>query len=126
MLRITMSKCQDRPMYVLEGRLAGEWVGELMRVTRALHPGTRAVIDIEHMHYVDALGEKALHWLNRLGAVFVARNNYGVDLCDRLKLRRLPACDSGEENPKERDEELATSARSCSPRQGPTKKKSHS
>lgn len=76
-------------MYVLEGRLAGEWAQELVWVTRELSPETKAVIDIEHVHYVDALGEKALHWLNRLGATFVARNAYGVHLCDRLDLHRL-------------------------------------
>jgi hypothetical protein len=35
---------------------------------RELGPGTRTVIDIEHVHNVDALEEKALHWLNRVGA----------------------------------------------------------
>jgi len=89
MLRITISDCKDYPMYVLEGRLVGNWVQELVWITRELSPGTKAVIDIEHVHYVDPLGEKALHWLNCLGAAFVAQNAYGVHLCDRLELRRL-------------------------------------
>ena len=93
MLRITITKCKDRPLYVLEGRLAGEWVEEVVWVTRGLSPGSRAVIDIEQLHYVDPLGEKALHWLNRMGAGFVARNAYGVDLCERLELHRLTAAE---------------------------------
>jgi hypothetical protein len=74
MLRITFSRCKDHPLYVLEGRLAGEWVQELVRVTHELSPGSKAVIDIEQVRYVDLLGEKALHWLNCRGAAFVARN----------------------------------------------------
>jgi len=35
-------------------------------VTRELSPGTKAVIDTEHVLYVDPPGETALHWLNRL------------------------------------------------------------
>jgi hypothetical protein len=94
MLRITISKCKDHPMYVLEGRLVGEWVQELVWATRELSPGANAVIDIEHVHYVDPLGEKALGWLNRLGAAFVTRNAYGAYLCDRLELHRLTAAGS--------------------------------
>jgi len=30
------------------------------------------------VHFVDSLGEKALHWIDRLGAAFVAQNAYGV------------------------------------------------
>ena len=89
MLRITVSKRKDHPMYVLEGRLAGNWVQELMSVTSELNQGSNAIIDIEHVHYADPLGEKALQWLNRLGAAFVVQNAYGVDLCDRLELSRV-------------------------------------
>ena len=89
MLRITVRKCEDHLLYILEGRLAGDWVQELVWITRELCPGTNAVIDIENVHYVDQLGEKSLHWLNRLGAAFVADNPYGVHLCERLNLRRM-------------------------------------
>jgi len=63
-------------------------VGELLWVTRELLPGTNCVFDIEDVLFVDLLGEKALQWLNHLGATFVVRNAYGVDLCERLHLRR--------------------------------------
>ena len=81
-------------MFILEGRLAGEWVQELLRVTRKLCPGTKSVFDIEDVFFVDSLGEKALQWLNRLGATFVAQNAYGVNLCERLHLRRSTADES--------------------------------
>jgi hypothetical protein len=47
------------------------------------------IFDIEDVLFVDRLGEKALQWLNHLGARFVARNAYGVDLCNRLQLCRF-------------------------------------
>ena len=58
------------------GRQARDWVQELVTIMGELGPWTRTVIDMEHVHYVDALGEKALHWLNRIGARFIARNSY--------------------------------------------------
>jgi hypothetical protein len=82
-------------MFVLEGRLAGDWVEELLRVTACLCPGTNSVFDIEHVFYVDSLGERALQWLNHLGASFVAQNAYGVDLCERLHLHLRPAVENG-------------------------------
>lgn len=88
MLRITVSQNTDCPLFVLEGRLTGDWVGELLGVTRELLPGTSSVFDIEDVLFVDSLGERALQWLNHLGARFVVRNSYGVDLCERLHLRR--------------------------------------
>ena len=72
---------------MLEGRLAGLWVKELICVTSHLGPGTAAVFDIENVFYVDSLGEGTLLWLNRLGAAFIAENAYGKNLCKRLRLR---------------------------------------
>lgn len=94
-----------------------------MTTTRELGPGTRTVIDIEHVHYVDALGEKALHWLNRVGAGFIARNTYCVGLCDQLKLRRLTGAESNPQKHKRRNDELTPSARSSSVRLRATKPK---
>jgi hypothetical protein len=75
-------------VFVLEGRLVGLWVKELIRVTRQLGPGTTSVFDIEDVFYVDSLGEETLLWLNRLGATFITNTAYGKDLCRRLHLRR--------------------------------------
>lgn len=94
-LRITVPTRKDRQVFVLEGRLAGDWVQELLTATRELRPGTDSVFDIEDVLFVDPLGEGALQWLGRLGATFVALNAYGVDLCERLHLRRSTAVDSG-------------------------------
>jgi hypothetical protein len=94
-LRITLPLRADNPLFVLEGRLAGLWVKELLRVTRELGPRTNSVFDIEEVCYVDPLGEETLCWLNKLGATFIVENVYGKDICHRLRLRRVPAVKSG-------------------------------
>ncbi|MDR3727619.1 MAG: hypothetical protein P4K86_11315 [Terracidiphilus sp.] len=88
MLRITLPTREECPIFILEGKLAGLWVREFIRVTGHLCPGTTAVFDIENVFYVDSLGEETLRWLNRLGAAFIAENVYGRDLCKRLRLHR--------------------------------------
>jgi len=88
MLRITLSFRKDKPLFILEGRLAGEWVAELIRVTHQIPSGKKCVVDIENVFYVDSPGEEALLWLNQLGAAFITENVYGSDLCQRLHLRR--------------------------------------
>jgi hypothetical protein len=87
-LKISLPTREDHPLFVLEGKLAGLWAKEFIRVTSQLGPGTAAVFDLENVFYVDSLGEKTLLWLNRLGATFIAENVYGKDLCRRLRLRR--------------------------------------
>jgi hypothetical protein len=88
MLRITQSAdaCGTR-IFVLEGKLAGEWVQELIHTTDELTSGD--TINLEAVSYVDALGEEALRALSQRGASFVAENAYGKDLCRRLHLHRL-------------------------------------
>lgn len=96
MLRITLPTRDDiRPVFILEGRLAGEWVKELIRVTREIGPGTNWVFDLEDLFYVDPLGEETLCWLNRLGATFITETAYGKDLCERLGLRRASGAEQG-------------------------------
>lgn len=101
MLRITLPTRDDvRPVFILEGKLAGEWVKELIRVTREICPGTNCVFDLEDVFYVDSLGEETLCWLNRLGATFVTETAYGKDLCLRLKLHRVTAAEATDLGPR--------------------------
>ena len=75
-------------MFILEGRLAGLWVKELLHVTRDIGPNTNCVFDIEDVAYVDQPGEEALKRLNQSGATFLVKSVYGKDLCERLHLHR--------------------------------------
>jgi hypothetical protein len=80
------------------------------------------VIDIEHVHCVDALGEKALHSFNRRSWI-IARNTHCVGLCDRLELRRVTVAESEPGKHIGRNGELAPSACSWSSRQRSPKEK---
>lgn len=76
------------PVFILEGRLAGPWVEELLRVTLNIGADTNCVFDIEEVSYVDQFGEQALTRLDRLGATFITETVYGINLCEQLHLRR--------------------------------------
>jgi hypothetical protein len=117
MIKITLSTREDYTLFILEGQLAGEWVKEFIHTTRQLEPAlpperrsrsakefipanrqfgppTTSVFDIEGITYVDSLGEEELILLNRMGATFIANNEYGRGLSQRLNLRltQLPSC----------------------------------
>jgi len=108
-LRITLPTRENDSLFILEGRLAGDWVKELIRVTRDLGPRTTSVFDIEDVFYVDPLGEETLLWLNRLGATFITENAYGKDLCQRLHLRRASATKAGVPCPRRQGSEESLS-----------------
>ncbi len=91
MLRITLPIAGAPPLFILEGRLAGVWVKEFLRITHDIGPRTSAIFNLDEVSYVDPLGEETLCWLNRLGARFVADTAYVRDLCERLHLRRVHA-----------------------------------
>jgi hypothetical protein len=105
-LRITVPKGEGRPLFILDGRLTADWVGELLFTTREILPGTNCAFDIEDGHFVDLLGERALQWLNHLGATFVALNTYRIDLCERPQLRRR----AGETRARQGSEDMRRSA----------------
>jgi hypothetical protein len=94
-LRITLPTREDDPLFILEGRLAGKWVEELIRVIHQIRSGKKCVFDIENVFYVDSLGEEALLWMNRMGATFITENAYGRDLCQRLHLCRTTVAKVG-------------------------------
>lgn len=63
MLRITVQESEDAVKVVLEGRVAGPWVGELNRawVETAPRIGSKKVsIDLKNVTYADAAGKRAL------------------------------------------------------------------
>lgn len=89
MLRITLPLSDGPGVVVLEGRLAGLWAHELLRVARESNQGPGSIFNLQDVFYVDSSGEDALRSLSRVGAVFITDSAYGKDLCRRLKLRRI-------------------------------------
>jgi len=94
MLRITLPTNEESPIYILEGRLAGGGVAELLRVTRDIHPMTNCLFDLEDVWYVDQPGESELSNLSLRGARFLTNSVYGKNLCERLHLRRARRAES--------------------------------
>ena len=78
MLRITLPTASLSRSFILEGRLAGLWAKEFLRVARAESQGRANIFDLREVLYVDSEGEEALRWLGN-----------GKDLCNRLKLQRV-------------------------------------
>lgn len=95
MLRITLPKRKGPPVFVLEGKLAGLWVKELIHLTSQIGPETTAAFDLEDVLFVDSAGEEALLRLGRLGATFIANNVYGKGLCQRLHLHYATRAKTG-------------------------------
>ena len=91
MLRITLPSANGSGIVVLEGRLAGLWAQEFLRVVRKANQGPGTIFDLHEVFYVDSSGEKALRILSRVGARFATDSAYGKDLCKRLRLRRIAA-----------------------------------
>jgi len=108
MLRITLPTANGSENFILEGRLAGLWAQELLRVVREANPRHRCIFDLQEVFYVDSNGEQALRMLSRYGASFVTDSAYGKDLCKRLKLRRIEASDVRELQPQQDDHSQPT------------------
>lgn len=104
MLRITLPSASGSRIFILEGRLAGLWAQELLRVVREANQRYRCIFDLQEVFYVDSNGEQALRMLDRYGASFITDSAYGKDLCKRLKLRRIDASNLQELQPQQEGE----------------------
>ena len=91
MLRITLPSTNGPEIVALEGRLAGLWAQELLRVVRKANQGPGTIFDLQEVFYVDSSGEEVLRILSQVGARFITDSAYGKDLCKRLRLHRIAA-----------------------------------
>ena len=78
MFRVTRADREDRPVILLEGRLAERWVGELERACQSLRPPR--VLDLSGVTFADALGVAALHRLQGQGAELVGASCFVKEL----------------------------------------------
>ena len=76
MLRITITTRPEAVTVVLEGRLAGPWVGELAGCWKALTAATQEArsvcVRLDTVTFVDAAGKELLRTMHEQGAAFAA------------------------------------------------------
>ena len=86
MLRVEMHDSIDSLIF----RLRGQFTGEEAEYTRTLmgrcHTKMKLVVDLTEVVFVDSVGESVLSFLKRLGAKFIAKGSYALEVCERLRL----------------------------------------
>jgi hypothetical protein len=89
MLRISHSLIDSGQQWTLCGQLAGPWVQELRSCwehARAVG-GSRAVVDLKDVTFIDENGERLLSEMRRAGVEFVATGVATKHLLQNLKAR---------------------------------------
>lgn len=79
MLRITRTETQAEEKWILCGRLAGLWVGELRRNWKKCHRAgddRKCVVDLNEVTFIDKKGETLLRTMSKEGAQFIATGIY--------------------------------------------------
>jgi hypothetical protein len=90
MLRFEIRNSGETWRIMLEGRLTGD-DAEHVQIQIARCPASvKLIVDLTEVVFIDNVGETALSFLGRLGAVFVATNSYTLDVCERLNLSVTP------------------------------------
>jgi hypothetical protein len=87
MLRITAEKRGALCVLKLEGRLQGEWVGELRRSWRAardLAPPLRIRVELADVQFMDAAGRALLEEMHREGVDITGRGVLARAICEEI------------------------------------------
>ncbi len=88
MLRITITKANERTTLRLEGKLTGPWVGELERAwtnSQAEAQGAPYVVDLSEMTFVDAEGQKLLAQMHRQGVKLKTSGCMNRSIVERIE-----------------------------------------
>lgn len=86
MLRVEILDSADTLKLRLEGRFTGEEAEQTRMLTTRCRNGTRLIVDLTDVEFIDAVGEDVLFFFGRFGAEFVAPTSYTLDVCQRLHL----------------------------------------
>ena len=90
MLRITNTTRPDGVTVVLEGRLAGPWVGELARCWKALTTTQDArsiYVQLDGVTFIDAAGKAVLRAMHEDGAAIAASGCMTRGILEEIKQR---------------------------------------
>lgn len=96
MLRITVTETTSEQRWVLQGRLTGSSIEELIanwRANRRCPPSQCCVVDLNEVTSIDKDGEQVLLMMIRDGAKFVATGLYTKHLLESLSAQIAPRPD---------------------------------
>ena len=88
MLKITITETQAEERWILQGRLAEPWVGELRttwKKRRRRDDRRVCVVDLIDVTFIDKGGERMLRAMAKQDVQFVARGIYIRNVVERLK-----------------------------------------
>jgi hypothetical protein len=85
MLRVEILDSADTLSLRLEGRFTGEDAEQTRMLATRFRNGTRLIVDLTEVEFIDAVGEDVLSFFGRFGAEFVAPTSYTLDVCERLE-----------------------------------------
>ena len=97
MLRITVTETTSEQRWILQGRLTGSTVEELItswRANRRCQPSQSCVVDLNDITSIDKDGEQVLLMMLRDGAKFVATGLYTKHLLESLTVQDTSGGDS--------------------------------
>jgi hypothetical protein len=89
MLRAEIRWLKNGPTLKMVGSLVGNWAEQARSVVTEDIIPKGLIVDVTEITFVDCIGEQLLKWLGSLGAEFVARSIYALDVCERLDLPLL-------------------------------------
>jgi len=97
MLRITVTETASEQRWILQGRLTGSPIEELIiswRANRRCPPSQRRVVDLNEITSIDKDGEQVLLMMIQDGAKFEATGLYTKHLLETLSAQKIPGQDS--------------------------------
>ena len=97
MLRITVTETVSEQRWILQGRLTGSTIEELItswRANRRGQPSQSCVVDLNEITSIDKDGEQVLLMMLQDGAKFVANGLYTRHLLESLSTQDAPGQDS--------------------------------
>jgi len=91
MLKISFSETPAEEKWILEGRISGAWVRELMASWKKNHQADKkraCIVDLNEVTFIDKTGEGLLRLLRDEGAQFISGGCYVRHIVGQLKVRR--------------------------------------
>ena len=96
MLRVEILDSAGTLKLRLQGRFTGEHAEQTRMLTTRCRNGTRLVVDLTDVEFIDAVGEDVLSFFGRFGAELIAPTSYTLDVCERLNHPVITARNTGE------------------------------